>query len=50
MLAAAAVAFYRGFALRTGRTALEALGLGVLALGIAAWHLLRRPPGGAGHR
>jgi hypothetical protein len=39
MLVAAGVAFYRGWKIHTGREALVAFGLGVLALGLAVWHL-----------
>ena len=41
MLLAAGVAFYRGWKIHTGREALFAFGLGVLALGLAVWHLTR---------
>jgi hypothetical protein len=41
MLLAAGVAFYRGWKIHTGREALLAFGLGVLALGLAVWHLTR---------
>jgi hypothetical protein len=43
MLVAAAVAFYRGWKIHTGREALVAFALGVLALGLAVWHLTQEP-------
>jgi hypothetical protein len=42
MLVASAIAFYRGWKIHTGPTALLGYGLGVLAFGLAAWHLTRR--------
>jgi hypothetical protein len=45
MFVAAAVAFWEAGRMRgNGRSALWACGLGVLALGLAAWHLMRKPP------
>jgi hypothetical protein len=44
MLVAAAIAFYRGWKIHTGHTALLAYGLGALALGLAVWHLTRVTP------
>ncbi|MFZ0746765.1 MAG: hypothetical protein WAM85_20335 [Terracidiphilus sp.] len=44
MLVAAGIAFYRGWKIHTGHTALLGYGLGVLALGLAVWHLTRKPP------
>jgi len=44
MLVAAAFAFYRGWQIHTGHTAWAAYGLGTVALALAAWHLMRRPP------
>ncbi len=41
MLVAAGIAFYRGWKIHTGREALLAFGLGVLAMGLAVWHLTR---------
>jgi hypothetical protein len=41
MLAAAGIAFYRGWRMHTGRDAIFAFGLGVLAAGLAVWHLTR---------
>lgn len=44
MLIAAGIAFYRGWKIHTGHAALLGYTLGVLALGLAAWHFTRRPP------
>jgi hypothetical protein len=41
MIVAAAIAFWRGWQIHHGRYAWMAYGLGVLALGLAAWHLAR---------
>jgi len=43
MLIAAGVAFWRGWKIHTGHTALLGYGLGVLALGLALWHMTRKP-------
>ena len=43
MLLAASVASWRGWKIHTGHIALLAYGLGVLALGLAIWHLTRKP-------
>lgn len=43
MLMAATVAFWRGWKIHTGNTALLGYGLGVLAVGLAVWHLTRKP-------
>jgi hypothetical protein len=46
MIIAAAVAFWRGWQIHTGRYAWMAYGLAAVALGLAAWHFLnpdRRP-------
>jgi len=43
MLAAAGIAFWRGWKIHTGNHALWAYGLGALALGLAVWHLTRKP-------
>ncbi len=43
MLVAAGVAFWRGWKIHAGHTALLAYGLGVLAVGLALWHLTRKP-------
>jgi hypothetical protein len=44
MALAACVAFWRGWQIHTGHTAWLAYGLGVAALGLAAWHFTRRRP------
>jgi hypothetical protein len=44
MLVAAAIAFYRGWKIHTGHAAMLGYGLGTLALGLAAWHITRKPP------
>ena len=46
MLMAAGVAFWRGWKIHTGHTALLGYGLGVVAVTMAVWHLTRRadPP------
>lgn len=47
MIVAAGIAFWRGWQIHHGRYAWMAYGLGVLALGLAAWHLAhdsRTPP------
>lgn len=44
MLLAAALAFYKGWAIHSGRMALLAYGLGVVALALGAWHLMQRTP------
>jgi len=44
MVLAACVAFWRGWHVHSERMALMAYGLGVLALGLAAWHFTRRRP------
>jgi hypothetical protein len=41
MLVASAIAFYRGWKIHFGHTALLAYGLGAIALGLAVWHLTR---------
>jgi hypothetical protein len=41
MLVAAGIAFYRGWEMRPSAHAWMAFGLGVLALGLGAWHLVR---------
>lgn len=45
MLAAAGVAFFRGWRIHDGHAALLAFGLGALALGLAIWHFSRKPDG-----
>ena len=44
MLIAAGVAFWQGWRLRSTHYGLSAVGLGVLALALGLWHLLRKPP------
>jgi len=39
MLLAAGVAFYKAWRIHTGPYALLACGLGIVALGLAVWHL-----------
>jgi len=43
MLLAAGIAFRQGWRLHSGRYALLAYGLGLLALALGVWHLSRRP-------
>jgi hypothetical protein len=43
MLLAAGVALWRGWKIHAGHTALLAYGLALLALGLAIWHLTRKP-------
>jgi len=50
MLVAAGIAFYRGWEMRHGPHAWMAFGLGVLALGLAAWHLAKFREQGTGIR
>lgn len=44
MIVAAAIAFWRGWQIHSGRYAWMAYGLGVLALVLAAWHFLNPSP------
>jgi hypothetical protein len=44
MLVASAVAFYKGWKIHHGQSALLGYALGVLALGLAIWHLTRPAP------
>ena len=44
MLVASGVAFYKGWKIHHGQSALLGYGLGVLALGLAVWHLTRPTP------
>jgi hypothetical protein len=44
LLVAALLAFWRGWHIHTGRMALLAYTLAALALALATWHFLRRPP------
>jgi uncharacterized membrane protein len=41
MLVASIFAFYKGWKIHTGQYALLGYGLGVVALGLAIWHLTR---------
>jgi hypothetical protein len=41
MILAAAVAFWKGWQIHRGETAVLAYGLGVLALSMGVWHLMR---------
>ena len=43
MAVVACVAFWRGFQLHSGRMAFAACSLGVLALALATYHLVRKP-------
>jgi hypothetical protein len=43
MLVAATFAFYRGWTIHVGRYSVLAYILGVIAFGLAVWHLTRRP-------
>jgi hypothetical protein len=43
MLVAAGIAFWRGWKIHTGHVALLGYSLGTLALGLAIWHLTRKP-------
>jgi hypothetical protein len=45
MIAAAGIAFYLGWRRFTGSEALLAFGLGVVAVGLAVWHLTRSTEG-----
>jgi hypothetical protein len=40
MIVAAAIAFWRGWQIHTGRYALMAYGLAVVALAVAGWHFI----------
>lgn len=44
MLLAAGVAFFQGWKSHTGSHAVLAYALGVMALGLAVWHLTRKTP------
>ena len=44
MVVASAVAFWKGWRIHTGHQAMLAYGLGVVALGLAAWHFSRKAP------
>jgi hypothetical protein len=43
MLIAAGIALWRGWKIHYGHYAWWAYGLGALALGLATWHLTRKP-------
>lgn len=44
MLLAAGIAFWKGWQIHRGETAMLAFGLGVLALVMGIWHLTRKAP------
>ncbi len=44
MLLAGCFALYEGWRMLTGRRAVFAIILGIVALGLAAWHLTRKEP------
>jgi membrane protein YdbS with pleckstrin-like domain len=44
MVLAAAVAFWKGWQIHRGETAILAYGLGALALALGVWHLTLKPP------
>jgi len=44
MLIAGCFALYEGWRILTGKRAVFALILGLVALALAAWHLTRKPP------
>ncbi len=44
MLLAGCFALYEGWRMLTGRRAVVAIILGIVALGLAAWHLTRKEP------
>jgi hypothetical protein len=43
LLAAGVFALYQGWRVHTGRQALWAYGLGVLAIAVGLWRLIRKP-------
>ncbi len=43
MLVAAGIAFWRGWKIHTGHVALLGYALGTFALGLAIWHMTRKP-------
>ena len=45
MIVAAAIAFWKGWQIHHGESALLAYGLGALALALGVWHLTRKAPG-----
>ena len=44
MLVAAAIAFWKGWQIHHGETAVLAYGLGAVALALGVWHLTRKAP------
>jgi len=48
MIVAAAIAFWKGWEIHRGETAVLAYGLGALALAMGVWHLTRERRRGAG--
>ena len=44
MLIAAAAAIWKGWEIHRGEMAVLAYGLGVMALAVGVWHLMRREP------
>jgi hypothetical protein len=44
MLLAAGLAFYKGWMIHSGQTAMMAYGLGVVALALGVWHLMQKTP------
>ena len=44
MIVASAFAFWRGWQIHHGRYAWMAYALGIVALGLSAWHFLHRMP------
>jgi hypothetical protein len=44
MLIAAAIAFWKGWQIHHGETAVLAYGLGAIALALGVWHLTRKAP------
>ena len=44
MLVAAAIAFWKGWQIHHGESAVLAYGLGAIALALGVWHLTRKMP------
>ncbi len=44
MIVLSGFAFYQGWTIHTGDRAMLAYGVGVLALAVGAWRLMRKPP------
>ncbi len=44
MIVAAAIAFWKGWQIHHGETAVLAYGLGAIALALGVWHLTRKMP------